>query len=62
MVQEAKLRYVVAQLFQVLRYRPLDHGFDSPELAKLWPWVNSACNRSKYQEYFLGVNTASAYG
>jgi len=24
--------------------------------------VDSACNRNKYQEYFLGVKTAGAFG
>jgi len=24
-----------------------DHGFDSLELTKLWPWANSASNRNR---------------
>jgi hypothetical protein len=26
------------------------------------PWVDSASNRNEYQEYFLGVKAAGAYG
>jgi len=28
--------------------------------AALWPWVDSASNRNKYQECFLGVKAAGA--
>ena len=30
--------------------------------AALWPWVDSASNRTEYQEYFLRVKTAGANG
>jgi hypothetical protein len=28
----------------------------------LWPGVDSASERNEYQEYFLGVKAAGAYG
>jgi hypothetical protein len=30
--------------------------------AALWPWGYSASDRNKYQEYFLGVKAAGAWG
>jgi len=30
--------------------------------AALWPWGDSVSNRNEYQEYFLGVKGAGAYG
>jgi hypothetical protein len=30
--------------------------------AALWPWIDSASNRNEYQDYFLGVKAAGAYG
>jgi hypothetical protein len=56
-----------------LRYNPEGRGFDSRWCnwkffidklppAALWPWVDSAINRNEYQEYFLGVKAAGAYG
>ena len=38
----------VAQLVEVLRYKPEGHG------------VDSASNRNEYQQYFLGVKAAGA--
>ena len=28
----------------------------------LWPWVDSSSNRNEYQDHFLGVKAAGAYG
>jgi hypothetical protein len=52
-------------------YRSEGCGFDSPMVsleffidtifpAALWPGVDSASKRNEYQEYFLGVKSASA--
>ena len=56
--------HAVAQLVGALRYKPEGRGFDSLwchwnfSLTSLGPYygpgVDSACNRNKYQEYFLG--------
>jgi hypothetical protein len=62
---------VVAQLVQVLRYKPEDRGFDSRwchwsfslsySFRLLYdPKVYSASNRNEYQEYFLVVKAAGA--
>ena len=57
--------HAVAQLVEVLRYKPEGRGFDS----RWWHWnvfsyyapgVDSASNRNEYQEYFLGVKAAGA--
>jgi len=55
----------VAQLVEVMRYKPEGSGFDSrwchwnfsfrPHYG---PGVDPASNRNKYQEYFLGVKAA----
>ena len=62
----------VAQLVEAMRYKPEGRCFDSRwcrnfSLTKFFrphyvPEVNSASNRSVYQEYFLGVTAAGAYG
>jgi hypothetical protein len=60
----------VAQLVEALRYKPEGRRFDS-RLCHLnysltsfrpqcGPGVDSASNRNKYQEYFLGVKAAGA--
>jgi len=62
----------VAQLVEALRYKPEGRGFDSrwchwnfsltsfrPHYG---PGVESASNRNEYQECFLGVKAAGAYG
>jgi hypothetical protein len=61
----------VAQLVEALSYKSAGRGFDS----RWYHWtfsfaescrshyghgVDSASNRNKYQEYFLGVNAAGA--
>jgi hypothetical protein len=65
------LGYAVAQLVEVLRYKPEGQGFDyrwchwhfsltlffRPQYG---PGVDSAYNRNEYQEYFLGVKAAGA--
>ena len=56
--------HAVAQLVEVLRYKPEGRGFDSPwchwnfSLTQSFrphygPGVDSASNRNEYQEYFL---------
>jgi hypothetical protein len=60
----------VAQLVEALRYKPEGRGFDSRcchrnfSLTSFWlhydPEVDSASNRNKYQENFLGVKAAGA--
>jgi carbon monoxide dehydrogenase subunit G len=35
---------------------------DIIHLAALWPGVDAVSNRNEYQEYFLGVKAASAFG
>ena len=63
--------YAVAQLVEALRYKPEGHGFDSQWCQ--WNFSltqsfqphydpDSASNRNEYQEYFLGVKAAGAYG
>jgi hypothetical protein len=62
----------VAQLIEALRYKQEGRGFDSRlshwnfPLTSFWPHygpgVDSASNRNKYQEYFLGVKAAGAQG
>jgi len=64
---------MAAQLVEVLRYKPEGHRFDSrwchwnfsltqPFWPHYGPGVDSASNRNKYQEYFLGVKAAGAWG
>ena len=61
----------MAQLVEALGYKPEDRGFRFPMVSleffidvmlptALWPWVDSACNRNEYQEYFLWVEAAGA--
>jgi hypothetical protein len=63
--------YAVAQLGEALRYKPEGRGFDSrwshwnfsvteSFRSQFGPGVDSASNRNKYQEFFLGVKTAGA--
>ena len=63
----------VAQLVEALRYNPEGHWSDSwwchwkSSLTQSFrlhygPGVDSACIRNEYQEYFLGVKAAGAYG
>ena len=63
------LGHAVAQLVEALRYKPEGRGFDSRwchwnfSLTQSFrshygPGVDSASNRNKYQEYFLGVKAA----
>jgi len=65
--------HAVAQLVEALRYKPEDHGFDSRWCYWIFsltqsfrphndPEVDSASNRNEYQECFLGVKAAGAYG
>ena len=64
-----KLGYAVAQVFEVLRYKPEGRGFDSRwchwnfSLAfrpHYGPGVDSVSNENDYQKYFLGVKAAGA--
>jgi hypothetical protein len=61
----------VAQLVEVLRYKPERRGFDSRWChwnfsltlsfrSHYDPGVDSASNRNEYQESFLGVKAAGA--
>jgi len=65
----------VAQLVDALRHKPGGRGFDSRWCH--WKFffidiksfrsdygfgVESASNRNEYQEYFMGVKAAGAYG
>jgi len=62
----------VAPLVEALRYKSEGRGFDfrwrhlnfSLTLfpAALWPWGDSASNRNKDHEYFLGAKAAGALG
>jgi hypothetical protein len=63
----------VAQLVDALRYKPEGGGFDSrwchwnfslPQSFRphYFPGAGSASNGNEYQEYFLRVKAASAYG
>ena len=65
--------YAVVQLVEALRYNSEGRGFDSRW--RHWNFSltqsfqshygsgdNSACNRNEYQDYFLGVKAAGAYG
>jgi hypothetical protein len=65
--------HVVAQLVEALRYNSESRRFDSRcchwiflLTYSFWPHygpgVDSASNRNEYQESFLGVNAAGAYG
>jgi len=58
---------------EALRYKPEGRGFDSRRChwnfsltQSSWPQydpgVDSASNRNEYQEYFLGVKVAGAWG
>ena len=59
-------------MVKVLRYRSVGHWFDSrwchwnfsltSSRSYYGPGVDSASNRNEYQENFLGVNAAGAYG
>jgi len=51
--------HAVAQGVEALRYKPEGRGlkFFRPHYG---PGVDSASNRNKYREYFLGVNAAGA--
>ena len=63
-VARCSFGHAVAQLVEALCYKPKGAGFDSrwchlnfsliSHPAALWPGVGSACNRNKYQVYFLG--------
>ena len=60
------------QFVEALRYKPEGRGFDSRCCRNFsstqsfhphcGPGVDSASNRNEYQEYFLGVKAAGAYG
>jgi len=58
----------VAQLIEALRYKPEGRGFDSRwchrnfSIDIILPAVLWSCNRNEYQEYFLGVKEAGAWG
>jgi hypothetical protein len=63
----------VAQMVDALRYKPEGRGFYSrwshwnfsvteSFRSHCGPEIDSACNRNRYQESFLGVKTAGAYG
>ena len=65
--------HAVAQLVEELRYKPEGRGFDfrwchwNFSLTQFFrphygPGVDSASNKNEYQEYFLGVKAAGAYG
>jgi len=65
--------HVVTLLVEAMRYKPEGRGFDSrwchwnfPLIYFFWPHygpgVDSASNRNEYQEYFLGVKAAGAWG
>ena len=65
--------HAVAQLVEALRYKPEGRGFDSRWCHWIFsltlsfrphygPGVDSASNRNEYQECFLGVKAAGAYG
>ena len=62
-----KLMYMMAQLFEVLHYKPEDRGFvfqlRHSKLSFL-PHSDTrfdvACNRNEYQGYLLGAKTANA--
>jgi hypothetical protein len=62
-----------AQLVEALSYKPEGRGFDSrwchwnfSVTYSLEPhygsWIDSASKRNEYQDYFLGVKVAGAYG
>ena len=68
-----QMGHAVAQLVEALHYKPEGHGFDSQWChwnfsvtqsfrPHYGPGVDSASNRNEYQEYFLGVKAAGAYG
>ena len=65
--------YAAAQLVEWRCHKPEGRGFDSRwcqlHFSSTWsfrphygPGVDSASNRNEYQEYFLGVKAAGAYG
>ena len=65
--------YLFTQFVEALRYRPDNHGFFprwgfwnfsliSSFRPHFGPWNDSASNRNEYQESFLGVKAAGAYG
>jgi hypothetical protein len=68
--QYCRQEYPVAQLVEALRYKPEGREFDSRWShwnfsvtilpSHCGPGVDSASNRNKYQESFLGVKTAGA--
>jgi hypothetical protein len=66
-------RHAVAHLVEALHYKSEDRGFDSRWYHGTFsftssfrphygPGIDSASNRNEYQEYFLGVKAAGAYG
>jgi hypothetical protein len=73
MLNYTKWGYAVAQLVEALRYKPEGRGFDSRwchwNFSVIYSFRShcdagddSASNRSEYQESFLGVKAAGAYG
>ena len=58
--------HAVAQLVEALRYKPEGRGFDPrwchSNFSHYGRGVDSASNRNEYQEYFLRVKVAGAYG
>jgi len=68
-----RMGHAVAHLVEALRYKPESRGFDSRlchwnfSLSySFWPHygpgVDSASNRNKYQEYFLGAKGGQCVG
>ena len=60
-------------MVEALRHKPEDHGFDSRWChwnffidiilqSANGPGVDSPSNKNEYQEYFLGVKAAGAWG
>ena len=60
-----RCNHLVAQLVEALHYKPKCHGLDSQWnslefFTDMAVGLDSASNRNKYQEYFMGVKAASA--
>jgi len=66
-------RHAVAQLFEALRHKPEDRGFESRwrywDFSLIYsfrphsgPKNHLASNRTEYQGYFRGVNAAGEWG